>query len=200
MSRLPNLTPDNLDDEQKRLYDAVAGSARAKGRTFPLTDEKGALAGPFNALLHAPGAGDAVQRLGAELRFASSLPGDVREAAILTVARAWRAEYEWVAHAVIARKEGVSDPAIDAIREGRAPEGDAPLALAHGFVTELLETRRVAEATYRQAVKMFGERQVVELVILTGYYGLIACVLNAFEIPVPEGQTPPFGSGVLQKP
>lgn len=194
MSRLPVLTDTELDAAQERLYEAITGGARAKRpRDFPLTHENGGLQGPFNALLYSPEIGDAVQRLGALLRFESTLAGPVREVAILAVARHWKADYEWYAHARVAAREGVGAAAIAAVKAGTPPEED-DLGLVHRFVTELLETNRVGEEAYAAVLERLGHRGVVELVMLVGYYALLAGALNTFEVPVPGDAEPPFGA------
>ena len=195
MSRLRALDPGELTGKQRRLYETIAGDARRNAaRKFKTTDEKGALGGPFNALLYAPEVGDAVQALGAALRFESSLPGRLREFAILMVAQRWRANYEWFAHAPIAAREGLDEAVIEAVKAGEAPEG-APddVMCVHRFVTELVETRRVSDETYRVTRGLIGEQGVVELITLVGHYALLAGLLNSFEVAVPEGETQPFG-------
>lgn len=195
MSRLPMLSEADLDADQKRLHEALTGSERARApRRFPLANDDGSLNGPFNALLRTPEVGDAAQTLGALLRFESSLPGDLREVAILTVAHHWRADYEWFAHAIIAGKEGVDQAAIEAIKAGEEPPGKGDRAVVQRFVSELLERKRVSEETYAAAVEELGERACVELVVLAGYYCMISGVLNVFEVDMPPGETPPFGA------
>ncbi len=198
MSRLRSLNPDELTGKQRQLYDSIAGDARRNAaRKSKVTAGNGALGGPFNALLYAPQVGEAVQQLGAALRFDSSLPGHLREMAILMVAKRWRANYEWYAHALIAAREGLDEALIEAIKAGDAPEAadeageDAKIVGC--FVTELTGTRRVSEATYAQTKALLGEQGVVELIALVGYYSLISGLLNTFEVAVPDGETPPFG-------
>lgn len=194
MSRLELLKESELDAAQKRLHAALTGGERGKApRKFPLADAEGRLSGPFNALLYAPEIGDAAQKLGGLLRFQSSLPGPLREVAILTVARRWQSNYEWFAHAIIAAREGVDEAAIDAIMAGDPPAENADWALVHRFVKELLETTRVTEATYAAVRDLLGERGLVELVTLAGYYCMISGVLNVFEVDMPPGERPPFG-------
>lgn len=193
MSRLPSLREDELDAEQKRLHQSITCGARARApRKFPLANTDGSLNGPFNVLLYNPRLGNAVQELGSILRFGSNLSGPGREAAILTVARHWRANYEWFAHAIIARNEGVSEADITAIKEGRTPREGEGLALIHRFVTELVETGRVADFSYREAAERFGNETLVELSVLVGYYGLVAGLLNTFEVDIPQGEELPF--------
>ena len=198
MSRLPTLLPENLDPEQSRVYGNIAGDKRRQQtRRFRMVNDDGTLSGPFNALLYSPEVGDAVQQLGGALRFGSSLPGHLRELAILMVAQRWRANYEWYAHAPIAAREELGDAVIEAIREGRTPgaQDGAPqdVQCIHRFVSELVETRRVSDDTYAQTRKFIGDQGLVELISLVGYYSLLAGLLNTFEVGVPEGETPPFG-------
>lgn len=195
MPRLPVLPPDSLSAEQKALYDRIAGDKRRQAtRRFKMVSEDGTLTGPFNALLYSPAVGDAVQQLGGALRFESSLSGHLRELAILMVAARWRANYEWYAHAPIAAREELGDGVIDAVKAGETPE-DAPddVAAVHGFVSELVETRRISGETYAHTREILGEQGLVELIAVVGYYSLLAGLLNTFEIGVPEGETPPFG-------
>ncbi|GAB4236873.1 MAG: hypothetical protein Kow0032_22310 [Methyloligellaceae bacterium] len=195
MSRLKRLTAAERTPAQQALFERITASRGAAHRDQPLADEEGRLAGPFNAMLYAPKIGEAAQELGARLRFHSSLPGRLREAAILTVAQSWRAGYEWCAHAPIARREGVAQSDIEAIGRGEPPTGDPDLALVHRFVSRLLEDRRVDAETYQAAVALLGEAGVVELVMITGYYCLISATLNSFEIAPPSGCEPPFDAG-----
>ncbi len=195
MTRLPVLKPETLDADQRRLYDTIAGDKRRQAtRRFRMTSEDGALTGPFNTLLFSPNVGEAVQQLGGALRFESSLPGHLRELAILMVAARWRANYEWYAHAPIAAREELDENVIAAVKEGEIPE-DAPddVKTVCVFVTELVHTRRVCDETYAKTRETIGERGLVDLIAVVGYYSLIAGLLNTFEIGVPEGEELPFG-------
>lgn len=194
MSRLPALSVAGLNDEQQTLFETLTGGKRGVGR--PLDDflgPDGAMRGPFNAMLHHPAAGTAVQRLGELLRFEGVLSDAQREVAILTVGRHWRAQYEWWAHVRIAEAAGVAPAVIQAIYDqAPLPGGDAVLGAIYAFVRELTETRRVSDDVYAAAKQELGDTGVVELVILAGYYGAISGILNAFQVPLPEGETSPF--------
>jgi 4-carboxymuconolactone decarboxylase len=110
MTRLASLPRATLDDEQRALFDEIAGGDRA--RRFPpgdLVDEEGGLQGPFNALLLVPAIGRALQEVGTRLRTQGRLAGRLREIAILTTAAHYRAQYEWYAHAPMAREAGLGD-------------------------------------------------------------------------------------------
>ena len=196
MPRLKSLPQSNLDAEQRALFEAITQGERSRGR--PLGDfllEDGSLRGPFNAWLHAPRIGQPAQLLGESIRYRSQLPPRLRELAILTVAARWQADYEWWAHSRSALAEGLSAECIAAIKAGRPPSGsDTEARMVHRFATELMETRRVSEQCYREVVNALGDAGAVELVTLLGYYTLVSMILNAFEVPLPAGQRPPFTS------
>ncbi len=179
MSRLPELTPETMNEAQRRLAEEIASGPR------------GSVRGPFPWLLRSPGIAAHVQRLGAYIRYESALPGNRRELAILITARFWRAQYEWYAHKPIALKEGVDEAVVDAIAERRRPRfADDAEAAVFDFCTAMLETHVVPDETYQVALDALGEEQLVDLVSLMGYYSLLAMLMATFEIPVPGGEVP----------
>jgi 4-carboxymuconolactone decarboxylase len=104
-ARIPKLPPAELDDEQRALYDAIAGGRRAQGRQlFRLSDADGCLEGPFNAFLLQPRLGSALQALGAAVRYETALDDRSREIAILVVAAHWHSDFERYAHEAVARE------------------------------------------------------------------------------------------------
>ncbi|HEX2654395.1 MAG TPA: carboxymuconolactone decarboxylase family protein [Xanthobacteraceae bacterium] len=181
MSRVPELIPEKLSPEQRRVYDAIASGPR------------GVVQGPLRVWLQSAELADRAQALGAFCRFGTSLPPRLSELAIITTGAYWRAGFEWHVHAPIAVKAGVPEDAVEAIRAGKpARFVKSDEAAVHAFASELLETRRVSEATYQRAVTELGIKGVVELVGVLGYYGLISMTINAFEVPVPAGAKEPF--------
>ena len=192
--RIPYLLPDQLTPEQRALYDAIAGGKRSRGsKKLQLATPEGGLVGPFNAWLTSPEVGDRIQQLGAALRFSSSLSDPLLELAILVTARHWRARFEWWAHAPMARRSGVDERVIEAIRTGREPELEDPAQrTVYRFSRELLERHEVSEGLYEEAREHLGERGLVDLVSLLGYYGLVSMTLNTFEVPLPPGEPDPF--------
>ena len=180
MQRLNPPEPSGYSPEQKRIADAV-------------TKSRGSVRGPFGVWLHAPGLADPAQQVGAFLRYGSKMPGNLRELIIITIGRHWGAQYEWYAHAALALEEGVSAAAVEKLRNKQVPE---PLTdderMVHELATEIVQTGRLAEASYRRGVDGLGEELMVELVGLCGYYTLISFTLNVFEVPVPEGVAPPL--------
>jgi 4-carboxymuconolactone decarboxylase len=147
----------------------------------------------MEAMVLCPAAGDPLQELGARLRFDGVLPGKLRELAILVAARFWTAQFEWHAHARIAREEGLGDSVIAAIAEGTPPGLASPEeTIVYTFCRELHETHAVGDDTYAKAVEVLGQEAVIELTVLSGYYTTVSMILNTFEVPPPDGVTPPL--------
>jgi 4-carboxymuconolactone decarboxylase len=181
MSRLAPLDLDKLTPDQKRVADAIVAGPR------------GGLRGPFEPWLRSPTLADRAQKLGEYCRFGNSLPKDLSELAICLVGRHFKAQYEFYAHARLAREAGLSDGIVEAIRTRRTP----PFAreeerVVYDFVTEYLETNRVAEPNYKRALAALGETGVVDLVGVCGYYMLVSMTLNVFEMPLPPGVAEPL--------
>ncbi len=158
-----------------------------------MSGPRGSMRGPFKALLQSPVLADRAQRLGAFVRFESSLPARLNELAILVVARHWTAQFEWYAHRELAEAAGL-DPAIaDAIALGRRPASmAADEAAIHDFALELLTTKQVSDATFARVRDLFGEAGVIDLVGALGYYTLVSMVLNVDRYELPEGVAPPL--------
>jgi 4-carboxymuconolactone decarboxylase len=179
MTRYPDLRPDEMDPDQRRVFDAIVSGPR------------GSIGGPFPALLRSPELCDRVQDLGRVIRFESSLPGAVRELVILVAARHWTAQYEWYAHSRLAIGEGLARSVVDAVRDG----DDTPLAdpvhqVAREVAQSLLSTGRVPDDLHARAISMLGERGVIEIVATVGYYCLVSFVLNTAEVPLPPDGAP----------
>jgi 4-carboxymuconolactone decarboxylase len=181
--RLPAFDLNNLTAEQRALVEAIKSGPR--GRFV--------MEGPFAVYLHAPAYGELAQQLGAHLRFRTSLPPRLAEVAILCTGQYWKAQYEWVAHAMIAERQGVKPATIRDIRAGRAPKSaPADEKAVYALVKELYATRRVSDATYRRVHNLVGDAGMVELVGILGYYVMVSMTLNVFRMPLPEGTPAPF--------
>jgi 4-carboxymuconolactone decarboxylase len=174
--RFKPLTDDKLTPEQRTMVDHL------------LSGERGGLNGPFNVLLRSPEVGDIAQKLGAQLRFHSSLPNRLNEFAIIMTARFWNAEYEWQAHKRLALAAGLSPAIVDAVATGkRPPSMQADEEIVYNFANQLLKMRQVADAAFKPMVEKFGERGAVDLTSVMGYYCLVSMVLNIDRYPLPEG-------------
>ncbi|MBG9389172.1 carboxymuconolactone decarboxylase family protein [Caenimonas aquaedulcis] len=144
--------------------------------------------GPFLPLLRSPQLLDRVAKVGEYLRFESVLDARIREFATCIAARHVSNQFEWLMHAPLAVKAGVSAAAIEALRVGARPKGlpadeDAALDLAG----ELLTTHGASEPTYAAAVMHFGEQGVVELTTLVGYFVMVSWLMNVAHTPAQAG-------------
>ena len=181
-NRFPPLTPDEMTDEQRAVVDAIQSGPRGAG-----------LRGPFNALVRSPVLCDLVQRVGAYVRFGTSLPAPLNELAICMAGRKWGAQYEFYAHRRLGIDAGLNPAILDAVAAGRRP-GDmgGDETIVYEFVTDLLSTGQVSDASYDAAMTRFGERGIMDLVGAVGYYSLVSMVVNVARVPLPEGETPPL--------
>jgi 4-carboxymuconolactone decarboxylase len=178
--RFRPLDLNKLDAAQKAMiHDILAGP-------------RGSLNGPFNILLRSPDLGNRLQAVGEYLRFKTSLPHAVNEFAILTVAREWTAQFEFLAHKKYALTAGVKEEVIDDIATGRTPKMTPDQQAVWTFIKELDSTHQVNDSTFDNVKKRFGERGVVDLVSLIGYYHTMSMLMNVDRYPVPSGEKPPL--------
>lgn len=177
--RLPAIPADKMTAEQKAAAAAIIAGPR------------GHLVGPFLVLLRSPEFMNRLQKTGEYLRFNSALPPRLSELAILLTARVWSQGFEWHHHRIIAEKAGLKAEIIDAIAEGRRPDGMAEdEAAVHDFLTELHRNRTVSEPTYQKALKQFGEKAIVDMTGISGYYSMLAMLMNVAGTPTPAGAKP----------
>lgn len=173
-------TKEQLPDDQHEQYDVIA-------------DSRGTVSGPFTVLLNSPEIAGRAGHLGAYIRFEGVLAGRERELAIIATAREFDCAYEWAVHAPIARREGVPEDTIEVVVDQKpADELPATDAAVVRYVRELLRENAVSEATFERAEDRYDARELTELTATVGYYSMLACVLNAFEVR-PE-TSPPFSS------
>ena len=154
---------------------------------------RGALSGPWAVILRSPDMVNRARGLSDYLRFNSSLPPRLSEFVILITAREWTQQYEWNAHHPLAMKGGLSPDIAKAVAEGRRPENMADdEAALYDFCIELQRNRSVSDATYARALEKFGEQGLVDAIGLSGWYTLVAMVLNTSRTPLPPGVVPPL--------
>ena len=194
MTRLIKFEPARLEEKQRDLYERVSSGKRASGKQhFKLMDENGCLNGPFNAFLLSPEIGGALSSLGEAIRYRSELQDRVREIAILVVAEEFKSEFEWYAHSTVALSLGIEGHLLDEIKVGNIPEfEDKNEKLLYIFSTQILKKRTVDNNMYENAVDAIGEKGVLELTALLGYYSTLALIMNVFKIGLPDDQQPVF--------
>jgi 4-carboxymuconolactone decarboxylase len=190
-ARIPKLEPAELDDDQRSLYDAIAGGRRAQGpQLFRLADAEGRLEGPFNAFLLQPRLGSALQALGSSVRYETGLDDRCREIAILVVAVHWRSDFEWYAHEAVARSVGLTDAELAAVRDGHHAALAGREAVVARTAAALAARADLDDAEYRRAVDQVGTPGLFELLTLVGYYSTLALQLRVFRVPPPEDTAP----------
>ena len=178
--RLPKLSYEQLSPEQRLAWDEVVAGPRKK------------MHGPFFIWLHSPELLSRGQKLGLYARFQSSLPQRLSELCIMMMAAHWKAAGEWVDHAPIARDLGVDAEALEALRKGLpARFKNADEMAAYELAQELLNKRDVSDATYARTKAVLGERGILDLVAVLGYYGLIAMSMKTFALN-PDAVADPF--------
>jgi 4-carboxymuconolactone decarboxylase len=177
--RFKPLSYDTMTPEQKTLINSILSGPRTS------------LDGPFNVLLRSPEMGDLAQKFGAQMRYHSSLPPRLNEFVILITARHWTAQFEWQANHKIALTAGLSPAVIDALAAGKRPAPMQPDEEAvYNFCTEVLSTKQASDAAFQAAVEKFGERGVVDMLGVVGYYQFVSMLLNVDRYPLPEGAQP----------
>ena len=180
--RFPILTPEEMSPRQKEVAAAIAGGPR------------GGIRGPFLALIHNAELANRIQQLGEHLRYGNSLSLAQIELIVLTVARHWNCQYEWFAHERIARTTtDLADGIIKALAQGQTPANmTAEEATLHALAKQSLANGEPSDAVYEQAAKFFGRAGVLDALALTGYYSMMAMILNSSKIPLPEGTPIPL--------
>src|SRR5882672_10875483 len=174
--RFKPLVKSDMSEAQRKVYEEIASGPRAGVR------------GPFNAFLRSPELADRAQKLGEYVRFNTSLPERIKEFAILITARHWSAQYEWHAHHIHAMKAGLNPQIAADLARGKRPAGmkDDETAV-YDFCRELHENKAVSDSTYKALADKFGERGVVDLIGISGYYTMVSMVLNVGRHPLPGG-------------
>ena len=182
--RFPQLTMDQLNDAQRPLGEAIMKISSV------------GIGGPYNALLRSPVLGQRLFDLFHYLRWETTVPLKLNEFAIIVIARQWRSQVEWFAHAPLAAKAGVKADVIAELKEGKRPSGMAEdEALVFDFVTELTTTQKISDETFARAKKLLNDQQIVDLTAVAGNYVMVAMMLAMAEATVPPGKEPPFNIG-----
>jgi len=178
--RIERVSPDEMSAEQKEVYDANVASKR------------GRMPAPVHAWIRSPQMAKRMEPLGEFLRYDASLGARLSEIAILVCARHWTAHFEWYAHKRLGLEAGIEPDIIAAIATRRAPDfsGDAKGQIVHDVSKALMEQHRLQQDLYDKAVAALGEKGLVELIGLLGYYCLVSMTLNTFEFDLPDGEKP----------
>jgi len=182
--RFPQLTMEQLSDQQRPLAEEIMKISSV------------GLGGPYNPMLRSPVLGQRIFDMFHYLRWETSVPLKLNEFAILIIARQWRSQVEWFAHAPLAIKAGLSPGTVAELKTNKRPSNMPPEESAvYDFVTELTTRHEVSDATFGHAKAVLGEQQIVDLTAVAGSYVTAAMLLAMSETSVPPGKEPPFTPG-----
>jgi 4-carboxymuconolactone decarboxylase len=188
--RLPALKPEDLNAAQSEFYERLVATygSWADKSGFEVIAPDRSLLGPLNPLLFSPVLGAAQVGVFDADKASTSLSPRVREVVILTVGAAWGSDYELYAHHAVGKLVGLSDAVVEALVAGRSPDlRKEQEASAHEFTRQLTAEHRVQADTYARAEQALGRKGLVDMVLLIGLYLATCSLLNAFEVPAPEG-------------
>ena len=178
--RLPKLSPEQLSPRQQELAARIAG-------------KRGQVRGPYLCWLHSPELCDRVESLGAYVRFDCSLSEKLREFSILITARYWDAQHSWNAHLDKAIAAGLPPDVPKAIAEGRKPDFKADdERVFFEFSMQLLEDHFVSDEIFAEALQLFGNQGVVDIIGCLGNFSMLSFCLNAFQVDLDPTKEPPF--------
>jgi 4-carboxymuconolactone decarboxylase len=182
-TRFAPLKADELAPAQKAWADAIAVPPRNAKWGAP----------PYRAYIRNPELAPKLSALSDYLRWNSTLPPRLSELAILITARNWTAQYEWHAHHTLALKAGLDVKIIDDIAAGRRPENmREDEAALYDLATALYRDKKVTDAVYKAAVEKFGERGVMDIIGIIGYYGLVSMTLITMQAGAPDSSVTPL--------
>jgi 4-carboxymuconolactone decarboxylase len=181
--RMPPIPADQLTDAQRKAIEDFKTARSAD------------VSGPFIPLLRSPEVMSRARAMGDYLRYKSSLPPRLSELVILLTSRRWTQQYEWNAHQPLALQGGLRADIANAIAEGRRPERMADDEEAvYALIDEVQRNQGVSDATYARAVAKIGEHGVIDAIGITGYYTMLAMVMNTVRTPLPAGVKPPLAT------
>jgi 4-carboxymuconolactone decarboxylase len=176
--RMPALAPEAMNEAQQAAAQALIDGPR------------GAVFGPFNALLRSPELMNRLQKVGEYLRFNSTLAPRISEFVIMLVSRQWSQQFAWRLHYPLALRADVCEETLDALAEGGRPTGmTSDEEVAYDFCDELAYTHGVSDATYERAVAAFTEAGVIDMMSLVGYFTTVSMIMNV-------ARTPPLADGI----
>ena len=183
ITRFKPLKAEQLTPAQKAYADLIAAPPRNAKFGNP----------PYRAYITNPDLAPKLTALSEYLRWNSSLPPRLSELAILITAREWTAQYEWFAHYPLALKGGLDPKVADTIAAGKRPDSmkDDEAAL-YDLATALYRDRKVSDPVYKAALEKFGERGIMDIIGIIGYYDLVSMTLITMQAEAPNDSVKPL--------
>lgn len=187
--RFPPIAPEHMTPEQRVLVE----SYRASGWRAAIAQPDGSLGGPFDATLRSPDLAGRLAAVSNYFRAGTELPARLNEFAILLIAQEWNSAFEWHAHCSNALQAGLDPAIVSEVARGVRPKHmQVDEECVHDFVTELLTTHKLSATMFSRAIDVLGERKVVDLTAVCGYYTLVAMMLATADVKPPV----PLAAGV----
>jgi len=183
IARFAPLKAEELDPAQKAFADAIAAPPRHAKFTNP----------PYRAYIRSPDLAPRLTSVAEYLRWNTSLPPRLSEMAILITARQWTAQYEWFAHYPLAIKGGLDPKVAGDIAAGKRPESmkDDEAAL-YDLAMALYRDKKVPDAIYKAALDKFGERGIIEIIAIMGFYDITSMTLITMQATAPNDSVKPL--------
>ncbi len=183
ITRFLPMKAEQLNPEQKKWADMISAPPRNAKFVNP----------PYRAYIYNPDLANRLTAMSEYLRWNTSLPARLSELAILITARQWTAQYEWYAHYPLALKGGLDPKIADAIAEGKRPDGmkEDETAL-YDLATELYRDKKVSDPVYKAALSQFGERGIMDIIGIIGYYDLVSMTLITMQAGPPDDKVKPL--------
>jgi 4-carboxymuconolactone decarboxylase len=183
ITRFLPLKAEQLNPEQKKWADLISAPPRNAKFVNP----------PYRAYIYNPDLANRLTALSEYLRWNTSLAPRLSELAILITARQWTAQYEWYAHYPLALKGGLDAKIADAIAAGKRPEGmKEDEAALYDLATELYRDKKVSDPVYKAALNQFGERGIMDIIGIIGYYDLVSMALITMQAGMPDDKVTPL--------
>ena len=172
MTRIQDWTEEELNNEQKQVYDQIVSGPRGK------------VVGPLRIWLNNPELAKCAQQVGAYARYKTSLDKSLSELAIITTGRVWSSEFEWEHHAPLAIEAGIKKEYVETIANAKRPifENEDE-QIVFDFSAEANILKNVKDVTFKLALEKLGKTRVIDIVGICGYYSLISMTLNVFKVP-----------------
>lgn len=181
MARIPTAARENIPPNLHNAFDAMVQSRGGVPRT-----------GPLSVMINSPEAARRAFHFSDYLRNESTLPKHVQELAMLVTAREMDCQYVWNAHAASGKQAGLSPGLVDALRDKKPlPAVKPEEAAVVKYGQEFYRTHRVSKGTFQEALEQFGVQGLAELIMLMGFYAMLAFNVNTFDVDLPEQRTEP---------
>ena len=191
--RFKRIPVTEMTPPQKQYFEALMAGPVSGTGSAAVVQGATSVGAPFNVYMRSPVLAEQFRKTGEYIRFNSTIPARLNEFAILITARQWTAQYEWFAHHRLALKAGLSPEVAADLALGKRPANMKPDEEAvYNFCSELYSTHAVSDANYKAVLDLYGEQGVVDLIAVSGYYVMVAMILNVNRTPLPAGNELPL--------